>query len=96
MELRFLLLAMMSATKIVAWSTKKENQMARRWTGNMSGERYLGNTSSKEVHDLDQEDVNENGCQIDEIIEAENDTPFNLLSDAHEAGYDDCDKCLGV
>lgn len=69
--------------------------MARRTDGNMSGERYLGNTSSNEVHDLDKEDTSENGCQIDEIIAAGHDTPFDTLSAAHEAGYDNCDKCLG-
>ena len=30
----------------------------RRFRGNMNGERYLGNTESKEVHDLDNEDTN--------------------------------------
>jgi len=68
--------------------------MARRSTGNMSGERYLGNTSSKEVHDLDNENTSESGCQIDEIIAAGHDTPFDSLSEAHNAGYDNCDKCL--
>ncbi len=51
--------------------------MARRFTGNMNGEKYLGNTNNKEVHDLDQEDTAANGCQIDEIIAAQHDTPFN-------------------
>ena len=41
--------------------------MARRWTGNMNGEQYLGNTNKMEVHDLDNEKTN---CQIDEIIAA--------------------------
>lgn len=39
----------------------------------MNGEQFLGNTSKKEVHDLDRETVN---CQIDEIIAAGHDTPF--------------------
>lgn len=69
--------------------------MARRYTGNMKGERYLGNTSSKEVHDLDKEDTSESGCQIDEIIEADHATPFTSLKEAHDEGYDDCAKCLG-
>lgn len=68
--------------------------MARRYTGNMSGEQYLGNTNNKEVHDLDNEDTNANGCQINEIIKAGHDKPFNSLSAAHNAGYDDCAKCL--
>lgn len=68
--------------------------MARRTTGNMNGERYLGNTANLEVHDLDNEDTSGNGCQINEIIAAGHDKPFNSLSAAHDAGYDDCDKCL--
>ena len=69
--------------------------MARRRTGNMNGERYLGNTDKKEVHDLDQEDTAANGCQIDEIIGAGHDKPFNTLEAAHAEGYDNCAKCLG-
>jgi hypothetical protein len=60
----------------------------------MSGERYLGNTSKKQVHDLDNEKTGANECQIDEIIRAGNDTPFNSLAAAHGAGYGDCDYCL--
>ncbi len=68
--------------------------MARRHTGNMNGERYLGNTDHLEVHDLHNEDTAPNGCQIDEIIAAGHDTPFDTLADAHAAGYDNCAKCL--
>jgi hypothetical protein len=69
--------------------------MARRWTGHMSGERYLGNTNKTEVHDLDNEKTAPNQCQIDEIIRAGNDKPFQTLSAAHNAGYDNCAWCLG-
>lgn len=68
--------------------------MARRHSGNMNGERYLGNTNSKEVHDLDNEDTDANGCQINEIIAAGNDKPYESLSSAYSDGYDDCAKCL--
>ena len=70
--------------------------MARRYTGNMSGEKFLANKSSehKEVHDLDNEDTAANGCQINEIIRAGNDQPFNLLATAHGAKFGDCAKCL--
>jgi hypothetical protein len=65
--------------------------MARRYRGNMSGERYCGNTSSREVHDLDNERDN---CQIDEIIDAGHDRPFYTLAVAHSAGFDrDCSWC---
>jgi len=58
----------------------------------MNGEKYLGNTHDREVHDLDEEKM---ACQIDEIIAADHDKPFRYLSDAHAAGYDNCACCLG-
>ena len=68
--------------------------MARRWTGNMNGEQYLANKnpSSREVHDLDQEQTK---CQINEIIRAGNDVPYTSLDAARRAGYDNCHWCLG-
>lgn len=68
--------------------------MAKRWTGNMSGQRYLANVSpsKREVHDLDNEKTN---CQIDEIIKADNDRPYNSLEAAHRDGYDNCHYCIG-
>lgn len=66
--------------------------MARRYRGNMNGERYCGNTKKKEAHDLDEEQTN---CQIDEIIKAGHDKPFATLPEAQAAGYDNCQYCLG-
>jgi hypothetical protein len=57
--------------------------MARRWKGNMNGERYCGNTDKKEVHHLDNEKTQ---CRVDEIIAAGHDRPFNTLRAAHAAG----------
>ena len=54
----------------------------------MKGQRYLGNTSKKEVRDLDNEETGANQCQIDEIIRAGNDKPFDTVDAAHDAGYD--------
>lgn len=68
--------------------------MARRDTGNMNGERYLGNKSKKEVHDLENEQPGKNECQIDEILAAGNDQPYTTLKAAHDDGYDDCAYCL--
>lgn len=67
--------------------------MARRRTGHMNGERYLANTSpsKREVHDLDAETSQ---CQIDEIIKAGHDKPYQTLEAAHRDGYDDCAYCL--
>ena len=58
--------------------------------------RYLGNTNTKEVHDLDNEDTSTSGCQIDEIIAADHAIVFNpdTLEEAHRNGYDNCAKCL--
>jgi hypothetical protein len=69
--------------------------MTRRFAGNMRGQQYCGNFNNKEVHDLDKEDTRANGCQIDEIIRAGNDRPFNSLTTAYASGYDNCAKCLG-
>ncbi len=68
--------------------------MARRYSGNTNGERYLANNSpsKKEVHDLDNEKTQ---CQIDEIIRAGHDKPYNSLTTAHSDGYDNCAYCLG-
>ena len=66
--------------------------MTRRNKGNMNGERYLGNTNTKEVHDLDQENFL---CRIDEIIAACHDLPFHTLQQAKAYGYDNCHWCLG-
>jgi hypothetical protein len=71
--------------------------MARRYTGHMNGEQYLANKSpsKKEVHDLDNEKTGANQCQIDEIIEAGNDKPYNSKSEANRDGYDNCQFCIG-
>ena len=69
--------------------------MARRYTGRMNGERYLGNVSKMEVHDLDNEKTGANQCQIDEIIRAGNDRPFTTHAAARAAGYDNCVYCIG-
>ena len=66
--------------------------MTRRSTGNMKGERYLGNTDKKEVHDLDNETSQ---CQINEIIEAGHDKPFETLTAAQTQGYSKGHYCLG-
>lgn len=69
--------------------------MARRYSGNMNGERYLGNRNKMELHDLDNEQTGPNGCQIDEIIAAGHDVPFNSPQEAKAAGFDRGHYCLG-
>ena len=68
--------------------------MSLRYRGHMNGEQYLGNTNTNQVHDLLNEQTGAYQCQIDEIIDAGNDKPFNTLAAAHGAGYANCDYCL--
>lgn len=71
--------------------------MARRLGPSLYGNRFCGNTNKMEVHDLDNEDTNPSGCQIDEIIEAYHAKPFDpdTLEQAHKEGYDNCAYCIG-
>lgn len=55
-------------------------------------EQYLGNTNTKEVHDLDKQVP---GCRIDEIVRAGHDVYFATYTAAKAAGYDNCAHCLG-
>lgn len=70
--------------------------MATPVTGRPFAKRYLGNQnpSSKEVHDLQNEQTQ---CQIDEIIRARHAVVFSpdTLSQAHAEGYDNCAWCIG-
>ena len=72
--------------------------MARRHSGNMRGQQFLANASpsKREVHDLDNEKTGANQCQIDEIIRAGNDRPYDSLSAAKAQGYDNCAHCIGA
>ncbi len=65
--------------------------MARRVGSPLNGAKYCGNTNTKEVHDLDNEN---NNCQIDEIIEADHAKPYHSLATAILDGYDECFYCL--
>ncbi len=60
------------------------------------GKRYLGNSNTKEVHDLWNEDTSPGGCQIDEIIDASHAVVFtpDTFEQADKESYDPCDKCL--
>lgn len=71
--------------------------MARRSGYPTYGRRFIGNTNNKEVHDLDNEKIDKNQCQIDEIIQAGHTTTFtpDTLTQAHLEGYDNCAYCIG-
>lgn len=55
---------------------------------------YLGNTNSKEVHDLTNEQTN---CQIQEIINAGHAVIFDpdTLAQANSEGFDNGHWCIG-
>ena len=66
--------------------------MARKYKGNMNGEKYVANTSpyKREVHDLDNES---RSCQVDEIIRAHQDKPYTSLSRAIADEFGACTFC---
>jgi hypothetical protein len=55
---------------------------------------YLGNRSTREVHELRDEQTN---CRIGEIIAAGNAIGFDpdTLEQANVEGYDNCHYCIG-
>ncbi len=54
---------------------------------------YLGNKSTREVHELRDEQEN---CQVSKIVVAGNAVGFepDTLDQAHVEGYDDCHYCI--
>lgn len=52
---------------------------------------YLGNSNTKEVHNLDNE---KDGCNIARI-KPEHRVRFGSLADAKQHGYDNCSHCIG-
>jgi len=68
--------------------------MATPVTTRPSAKQYLGNSSTKEVHDLRSEKTQ---CQIGEIIRAGHGVTFlpDTLAQAKKEGYDACAWCIG-
>jgi hypothetical protein len=69
--------------------------VARKYKGNLNGERYVANTSpyEHEVHDLDNENLN---CMVDHIIRSHQDRPFESLEDARREEFVECPFCCAV
>jgi hypothetical protein len=66
--------------------------MGRRWTPRgLCGERFCGNADTKEVHDLDHEEV---VCHIEDILHRREMVAFRTIEDAHDQGYHDCPVCI--
>lgn len=63
-------------------------------TKTREGKRYLGNSNTMEVHDLNNEKPQ---CQIGEIIAAGHAVGFrpDTLTQARSEGYDNCAYCIG-
>lgn len=67
--------------------------MTRRYRSPFNGNRFIGNTNSNEVHDLDNE---QNGCHIDEIKDNHIKTfSPDTHSQAKREGFDNCAYCIG-
>lgn len=66
--------------------------MSRRKLGKMNGERFLGNIENTIVHDLDHE---HDRCHLDGIIHSGREVPINRLWEAHQAGFNNCQWCIG-
>ncbi|AFV02829.1 MULTISPECIES: hypothetical protein [unclassified Dehalobacter] len=67
--------------------------MGRRYSYPFNGKRFIGNTNTNEVHDLDNE---KSGCRIDEINTSHVKT-FNpdTHQQAKNEGFDNCYWCIG-
>ncbi|MDI9412098.1 MAG: hypothetical protein QM401_00775 [Bacillota bacterium] len=65
----------------------------RRWYPPFNGKRFIGNTNTTEVHDLDNEQTN---CQINEIKTHHIQTfSPDTHAEAERQGFDNCHWCLG-
>ena len=66
--------------------------MARKYKGNMNGQKYIANMSPyrHEVHDLDNENRN---CLVDEIIRSGQDKPYSSLLEARHDEFNQCAFC---
>jgi len=71
--------------------SKEQRHIMRRYGSHMLGEPYLGNTKTREVHDLDNET---DACRISHIVTTSTDRPFVTLEAAHDEGYKDCPHCF--
>lgn len=65
--------------------------MSTQYSPRGSQPRYLGNSNTMQVHDLDN---TKTSCQISEIKE-EHKVHYSTLSGAKAAGYDPCAYCIG-
>lgn len=65
--------------------------MSTQYSPRGSRPRYLGNSNTMQVHDLDN---TKPSCQVSEI-KSEHRVPFATLSEAKRAGYDPCAYCIG-
>lgn len=70
----------------------QEGIAMRRYSGNMKGEKFMGNKNTFEVHDLDNE---KSLCNINLILNGRYDVPFNSLYEANKQHYTNCICCIG-
>lgn len=69
----------------------------RRYGYPVHGKRFVVNTNTTEVDDLDNEKIGAGKCQIDEIIAAGNAAIFSpdTLQEANRLGYNNCQYRIG-
>lgn len=65
-------------------------------TSSREGKRFLGDRDKKEVHDLKNEDMTQNGCRVSEFIKSDNAVGFivDTLEQAHKERYVSCARCI--
>lgn len=69
--------------------------MTRRHRKPFNGKQFIGNTNKNIVHDLDNEDTDENACQINEIKDEHVKTFIpDSLDQALEEEFEKCKYCL--
>ncbi|BBN99174.1 hypothetical protein St703_18790 [Sporolactobacillus terrae] len=67
--------------------------MSRRYGYPFNGKRFIGNTNTNEVHDLDNEQYS---CEIDKISTNHVKTfSPDTWNQAHSEGFDNCAYCIG-
>ena len=68
----------------------------KRYYPPFNGKRFIGNTNTHEVHDLENEQYGDGKCQIDEI-KKEHIVTFSpdTLHEAEQRKFDHCQWCIG-
>lgn len=58
--------------------------------------RFVGNKNTKEIHRMDAEDKDGNGCQLDTVIKGNHGIEIKNVAKKVREGWDFCAKCWGT